>query len=247
LAETQGLGTQHLLYGQAIQLENQYNNVPLPAPTVGYDCDSDALATLGGTGLPNLLVSNDTCSGQTLQPFGHAGNSCGIEVTFTPQLWSGLHALATNVAFDDFLQLNTAWCGDANNPGEPNCEIDSGRFPVEIKTNSPSPLRMTPGAALEFGTVLKGTASKTLTLTLFNDPTDPQTASVTFTSKVVTGNDYLETDNCPATLAANQSCEITVTFTPTISGPDFGQIVLAYTSPVQSQASQPIYLRGIGQ
>jgi len=247
VAETQNVARGNVVYGQPIQLENQLNYAPLPAPTVGYDCDSDPLATLGGTGQPNFLVSNDTCSGQTLQPFGHAGSSCSVEVTFVPQLWTGQVAVTNNLSLDDFLQLNTAWCGDANNPAEPNCEIDSGRFPVEIKTNSPSPLRMTPGAALEFGTVLKGTASAPLTLTLFNDPTDPQTAAVTFISKAVTGNDYLETDNCPVTLAANQSCEITVIFTPTISGPDFGQIGLTYTSSVQSQVSLPIYLRGMGQ
>jgi hypothetical protein len=247
LAETAFVGFPQ--YSGAISFPNPFFLVPplINAPTVQYWCETDPPLTMGGTGNPNFLISDDNCSGQTLQPFGQVGNSCSLQVTFVPQLETWLGAVSQATGLDDFLQLNSAWCGDANNPPEANCEIDSGRFPVEIKTNQPSPLRMTPGAALEFGTVLKGTGSATLTLTLFNDPVDPKSAAVTFVSKVVTGSDYLESDSCPTPLAPNQSCTITVTFAPSITGSDLGQITLTYNTPTQFGQVQTIYLRGIGQ
>jgi hypothetical protein len=223
------------------------NDFGVSPPTADYYCDTDLPVSQGGSGSPNFVISSDQCSGQTLQPFGQSGNSCSLHITFVPQpgTWSRLTADAGG-GLDDFLQLNTAWCGDANNPAESNCEVDSGRFPVEIKTNPPSPLRLTPGAGLDFGYVIKGTASNTLNVTLFNDPVDPNSATVNFASKLVTG-DYLETDTCPPTLAPNDSCTISVTFTPKITGSDRGQITITYSTPSQVGLVQTISLRGFGQ
>jgi len=222
------------------------------APTVDYFCDSDPpLPT--GSGLSNFQISNDTCSGQTLAPFGQAGDSCSLQITFVPQPATFVNngTIGRITGWDDFLQLNTMWCGDANNPSESNCEVDSGRFAVEIKTSPPGPLRMTPSAGMDFGTVLKGTVSKPITVTIFNDPVDPNVGTVTFTSKLVTGSDYLETDTCPATLASNQSCTVTVTFTPTKSGLDPGNIKFTYSNSTNTSSEsglvQTIYLRGTGQ
>src|SRR5215469_8347188 len=222
------------------------------APTVDYFCDSDPPPPKG-SGLSNFPISDDTCSGKTLAPFGQAGDSCSLQITFVPQPATFVNngAIGRITGWDDFLQLNTMWCGDANNPPDSNCEVDSGRFPVEIKTSPPSPLRMTPSAGMDFGTVLKGTVSKPITVTIFNDPVDPNVGTVTFTSKLVTGSDYLETDTCPATLSSNQSCTVTVTFTPTKSGLDPGNIKFTYSNSTNSSSEsglvQTIYLRGTGQ
>lgn len=215
------------------------------APTVGYFCDIDPPPSHGGSGLPNFQISHDGCSGQTLMPFGHSGNSCSLQITFVPQpkTWSTLGG----VGLDDFVQLNTAWCGDVNNPAEPNCEIDSGRFPVEIKTNAPSSLRMFPSAGMDFGSVIKGTASAPLTITVFNDPVDPLADTVTFTSKLITGADYFETDTCPSALPSNQNCTITVTFTPKVVGLDSGSIKFTYNTSTQIGLTQTIFFRGTGQ
>ena len=215
------------------------------APTVAYFCDIDPPPAKGGSGKSNFQISRDSCSGQTLAPFGHSGNSCSLEITFVPQpkTWSTIGG----VGLDDFLQLNTTWCGDANNPAEPNCEIDSGRFPVEIKTNPPSPLRMSPSAGMDFGSVIKGTASPPLTITLFNDPIDPMADTVSFASKQVTGADYIEADTCPSALPSNQSCTITVTFTPNVVGLDPGSIKFTYNTSTQIGLTQTIFIRGTGQ
>ncbi len=243
LAETANLGLQF-----SGPILNQSNISPplVNAPTVEFFCETDPPRSKGGSGLPNIQISNDRCSGQTLEPFGQQGNSCSIEVTFVPQPATWAAAVNSNQGLDDFLQLNSMWCGDANNPPEPQCEIDSGRFPVEIKTNPPSPLRMLPSAGMDFGSIAKGTGSKPLSITLFNDPADPNAATVTFTAKLVTGADYIENDNCPATLATNQSCTVTVIFAPKIVGLDPGKITFTYNTPTQLGSVQTIYLRGTG-
>ncbi len=214
------------------------------APTVAYHCDTDPPPTKGGSGNPNMLISNDGCSGQTLEPLGQSGDSCSLQVTFVPQPYTWTHF--GPVGLDDFLQLNTEWCGDANNPPGPNCEIDSGRFPVEIKTNPASSLRMSPSAGMDFGTIEDGITSLPLSITLFNDPADPNSATVNFTTKIVTGADYLETDNCPPSLAPDASCTITVTFTPSVVGLDPGNIAITYSAAGQIGLFQTIFLRGSG-
>ena len=242
LAETANIGLNNsgAILNQSVLAPPSVN-----APTVDYFCELDPPPSKG-SGVPNFQLSNDGCSGQTLAPFGQPFNSCSLQITFVPQPATGAAAVRSGIGLDDFLQLNTMWCGDVNNPAQPNCEIDSGRFPVEIKTNPPSPLRMLPGAGLDFGTVNKGNASNPLTITLFNDPVDPNSATATFTSKVVTG-DYVERDNCPPTLAPNQSCTITVHFTPTVVGLDPGKITFTYNTPTQIGLVQTIFMRGTGQ
>jgi hypothetical protein len=221
-------------------------NSSLSPPTALYNCDSDPPPPKG-SGNPNILLSNDGCLGVTLQPFGQSGDSCSLQLTFVPQpgTWGKLTA-ASNSGLDDFLELNTAWCGDAKNPPQPNCEIDSGRFPVEIKTNLPSPLRMTPGAGMDFGIITEGITSSPLSITLFNDPADPNAGTVNITNKVVSGSDYLETDDCPPSLPTNSSCTITVTFTPKVVGLDPGSIAITYSLASQLPALQTIYMRGSG-
>jgi hypothetical protein len=233
--------------GNSGAIEPPPNIPPSPlvnAPTVNYFCDTDPPPSSGGSGRPNFQISHDGCSGQTLAAFGHSGNSCSLEITFAPQpkTWSGI-----GTGLDDFVQLNTTWCGDSNNPAEPNCEVDSGRFPVELKTNPPSSLRMSPSAGMDFGIVIRGTASAPLTITLFNDPVDPLAGTVNFKSKLITGADYSETDTCPSSLPSNQSCTITVTFIPTVVGLDPGSIKFTYNTSTQNGLTQTIFLRGTGQ
>jgi hypothetical protein len=242
VAETASLG----LVSSPILSQSTILPPSVNAPTVDFFCDTDPPRPSGGSGLPNIQISHDECSGQTLAGFGQPGNSCSVQVTFVPQPSTWASAVHANLGLDDFLQLNSMWCGDANNPAEPSCEIDSGRFSVEIKTNPPSPLRMFPSAGMDFGTVVKGTGSNPLSITLFNDPEDPSAGPVTITAKLVTGADYLESDNCPPVLASNQSCTVTVIFTPSIVGLDPGKITFTYNTSTQMGSVQTIYLRGTG-
>jgi hypothetical protein len=244
IAETASIGLNN-----SAAILNQSSLAPplVNAPTVDYFCDIDPPPSKGGSGVPNFQISSDGCSGQTLAAFGQSGSSCSLQITFVPQPVTWTAAAAAGAGLDDFVELNTNWCGDATNPAEPNCEIDSGRFPVEIKTNPPSSLRMSPSAGMDFGAVIKGTGSTPLTITLFNDPVDPKAGTLTFTSKLVTGADYLEADTCPATLPSNQSCTVTVTFAPKIVGLDPGKFTFTYNTSTEIGLVQTIYLRGTGQ
>ncbi|MHB8217282.1 MAG: choice-of-anchor D domain-containing protein [Candidatus Sulfotelmatobacter sp.] len=193
--------------------------------TISYNCDSDLTSKL-----PNFQISADDCSGTLLAPQA----SCSLQLTFAPQPSTPLAP-----ALDYFLQLNTLQCNSATTV---NCEIDSGRFPVELTANLPSTLRMTPGAGLDFGTQTRGQTSAPQTITLFNDPNDPKAAVVNFTGNIVTG-DYAETDNCGASLAPGSSCTMNVTFQPRVTGFDPGTITITYTVG----QTQTVHLRGTGQ
>jgi len=148
-----------------------------------------------------------------------------------------------NSGLDYFLELNTVQCyGTVTS----DCEIDSGRFPVELKANTPSPLRMSPSAGLDFGNQAVGKASAPLTITLLNDPTLTNPQTVTFVGKILVQGNYSETDDCPVTLAPGSSCMLTVTFKPGIVGFIPGTLTINY-SPEPFGAPQFVYLRGTGQ
>ena len=193
--------------------------------TMGYLCDSDST-----THEPNFQISADSCSGAVVAPQG----TCSIDVSFVPQPTTPFGA-----GLDYFLELDTLQCTDNTTS---HCEIDSGRFPVELTANVPSPLRMSPGAGLDFGVWPIGQPSNPLTITVFNDPKDPNSQTVNFTGNVVKG-DFAETDDCGTSLAPGSSCTLTVTFTPKVLGFDQGTLTIAY--PVGQ--TQTVHLRGIGQ
>jgi len=208
-------------------------------PALNYFCDFDASSKL-----PNFQLSSDSCTGTLLFP----GNGCAVTITYIPQ-----PSTPNASGLDYFLELNTLQC--TGNSLQPNCEIDSGRFPVELKENPASPLRMSPGAGLDFGPQpigppVAGTLGNPLTITLTNDPADPHAGAVSFQGNIATGN-FTETDNCGSSLASGSSCTLTITFIPSSTGFQQGAITINYTVPSQPVLASPqvqtIRLRGIGQ
>jgi hypothetical protein len=205
------------------------NAIAADGDTITYNCDVDP-----GTYLPNFQISADTCTGTLLAPQA----TCSLQVAYVPQpnthLGNGL---------DYFLELNTVQCYGSVTT---DCEIDSGRFPVELKANSPSPLRMSPGAGLNFGNQKKGTTSAPLTITLLNDATLPNPQTVTFVGRITAQGNYSESDDCSATLAPGSSCTLSVTFTPSGVGFEPGTLTISY-SPAPAGVPQMVQLRGTGQ
>jgi hypothetical protein len=203
--------------------------------TISYNCDLDPT-----TMLPNFQISSNTCSGALLTP----QQACSLEITFVPQ--SPKTYFST---LDYFLQLNTVQCTDPlNDPPSSNnpCELDGGRVPVELKANMSSPLRMVPGAGLDFGNVSVGKSSVAQTITLLNDPTLTPPQTVNFIGKIAVSGNYSETDDCPFSLASGASCTISVTFKPSAAGHNPGMLTINYTASGLS-GSQVVYLRGTGQ
>ncbi|MGC1789467.1 MAG: choice-of-anchor D domain-containing protein, partial [Terriglobales bacterium] len=221
---------------------------PTTPATIFYRCDSDS-----DSALPNFQISSDSCTGALLAPQA----SCSVQVSYVPQPKTNIGSNG----LDYFLELNTVQCYGSQTS---QCEIDSGRFPVELKSNGPSPLRMSPSASLDFGNQKKGTTSAPLTITLLNDPNltnppNPQctalldcASTVTFVGNIVVNGNYSETDDCPATLAPSDSCTLTVTFNPGSAGYQPGTLTLNYTQQPSSGSvttgnPQFVYLRGTGQ
>lgn len=197
--------------------------------TIQYNCDSDPISHQ-----PNFQISSDHCSGVNLA----AQASCSIDVAFAPQPGTPL-----NAGLDYFLELNTLQCASSTTT---DCEIDSGRFPVELKANIASPLRMTRGAGLYFPNQSVGQTSAPLNVTLFNDPNDPNSGTVILTGKLVKGN-FLESDNCGSSLAPGGSCTLSITFTPQSTGLNQGTVTIGYALGNSFGQTQTIYLRGMGQ
>lgn len=212
-------------------VSNGSGSLPITAngDTINYNCDSDA-----STKLPNFQISEDTCTGSLLA----AQASCSLQITYVPQP-------KTNVGngLDYFLELNTVQCSGAVTT---DCEIDSGRFPVELRSNSTSPLRMTPGAGLDFGNQTQGKSSAPLTITLLDDPNLATTQTVTFIGKITASGSYSETDDCPISLAPGSSCTLTVTFKPSVTGFIPGTLTINYQQEPLN-LPQVVYLRGTGQ
>ncbi len=208
-------------------------SAPTP-PTIQYVCDYDL-----NTEQPNFQIASDTCSGTLLEPQA----ACSMEIAFVPQSLSTYSS-----ALDYFLELNTYQCTDpVNDPPSPSnpCELDGGRFPVELQANMPSPLRMLPAAGLDFGNVSVGKSSVPQTVTLLNDPV-PNAPAVNFVGKFVVTGSFTETDNCPASLTPGGSCVLSVTFKPSAKGHNQGTISIYYT-PGGTTTPQIVYLRGSGQ
>ena len=103
-----------------------------------------------------------------------------------------------------------------------------------------TPLSLTFSAStLNFGFLQVGLTSAAQTVTV----TNVSNHSVTFTSIAASG-DFSQSNNCPGTLAMNQSCTITVKFTPTVTGARSGAVTLKDNSPGSPQ--QTIALSGTG-
>lgn len=200
-------------------------------PTINYSCDSDP-----NTLLPNFQISSDTCTGRLLASL----DTCSLLVSYLPQPATNL-----NSGLDYFLQLNTLQCSSTDSVSA-NCEIDAGRFPVELIANPPSPLRMSPSAGLDFGNQAVGQLSSAQAITLFNDPADPHSATVNFIGRIAAKGDYSETDDCPFNLPPGGSCTVTVTFKPKVTGFDPGSLTINVT-PEPTGAPQTVQLRGTGQ
>jgi hypothetical protein len=94
--------------------------------------------------------------------------------------------------------------------------------------------------SLNFGFLQNGLASPAQMVTV----TNVSGHSSTFSGITSTG-DYSQTNTCPTTLAAGQSCAISVVFAPTAAGTRTGAITLADNDP--GSPKQAITLTGIGE
>ena len=100
----------------------------------------------------------------------------------------------------------TAYCGGWPTPVYPP-------YPASTVTASPG--------ALSFGSQADGTTSAAQTVTVSNP-----TGSSAPVSSISTSGDFAKTNNCGSSIAAHGSCTVSVTFTPTATGPRTGTLTV---------------------
>jgi len=137
----------------------------------------------------SITSSGDYSQTNTCPTTMSAATNCTITVTFTPTA-SGTRTGA--VTLKD------------NSPGSPTQTISL------TGTGETLALGFTP-SSITFGGVVVGSSS-TLTATLTNDGS----AAVNITAIAISpaNHTYTQTNNCPATLAVQQTCTFTIVFTP---------------------------------
>lgn len=160
----------------------------------------------------DFIETASTC--QTAPSTVAAGASCTISLAFRP-LSAG--AKSEVITFTD----------DA--PG--------GNQSVSLRgTGAVGPLLFQP-ASLVFAGVNPNTASQAQTATLTNE----QASSITLASISLSGH-FVQTNDCPGTLAPSASCTVTVTSNPVIDGPTNGSVNVTDGSGATTQ----LYLSGMG-
>jgi hypothetical protein len=105
-----------------------------------------------------------------------------------------------------------------------------------------APMSVSP-SSLDFGVQNQGTTSGTMTTVLTNN----DSASHMISSVSVMGtnaSNFIQTNNCPSTLASGSSCTITVTFMPSDVGTRTAKIVV---NDDANNSPQTVYLSGTGQ
>ncbi len=218
-------------------------NVGLSPPSLDFGAravgsTSAALtSTLTNTGNAALTISSVGITGTNAADFAQtnncpsspstlaAGGSCTISVTFTPGA-GGSRSASVSIADDA--------------SGSPQSIPLTGAGQTPAVTLSPT--------SLSYGSQLVGTTSGSQSSTLRNSGTAP----LTITSIGMGGanaGDFAQSNDCPVaplTLAVNATCTLTVTFSPTASGPLSASVSIAddataspQSLPVSGTGTQP--------
>jgi len=170
--------------------------------------DADAFVakmTLGGKGTSDLDYSSYLGGTNT-----DTGNGIAVDI-------DGSAYVAGQTCSEDFPIANAL-------QSAPNGNCDA--FVTKVSTQPG--IALTP-AGLIFPTQNVGTTSQSQSITLSNADT-----AVTISSITITGP-FAETNTCGSSVAADSTCAITVTFTPTASGVQKGTVTLTDSAPGSPQ------------
>ncbi|MEY9877787.1 parallel beta-helix repeat protein [Streptacidiphilus sp. MAP12-33] len=107
--------------------------------------------------------------------------------------------------------------GNSGISGTPYC---SG-WPTPVYPPYPATGVTTTPSALNFGSVATGATSAAQTVTVSNP-----TSSAAAVSSIATTGDFAQTNTCGSSIAANGSCTVSVTFSPTASGSRTGNLTV---------------------
>jgi hypothetical protein len=209
LANASGCGQCVLDYGFALKIAP--TNAPaaatspaavnFPVQLVGTTSSAQTL-TIVDLGSAALTVSDVAASGDfSIQPnscgtLTAAGGSCTIQVTFTP---TAAGPRSGTLSITD------------NSAGSPHTVPLNGEGGQGSASVSPT--------GLTFGSQQVGTTSSAQTVTLTNNG-----ALALQVSRIQASSPFQETNTCGTSVAGNNSCTISVTFTPTTAGAATGTL-----------------------
>jgi hypothetical protein len=178
----------------------------------------------GGANPGDFALLSDTCP---LSPSTLAVSStCTLTVTFTP---AAAGARSATLTLTD------------NNNG-----VSGSTQTVNLTGTGTAPsvglVGLSGGNTLAFGGVPVG-ISAPLSFTLSNSGTAP----LAITS-IVSSNpsEFAASSNCPASLPANGNCTVSVTFTPSATGPQSGTLTITDNNGGVSNSTQTVSLSGTG-
>jgi len=156
------------------------------------------VASISGANAGDFKTGVDTCSGRTYA----AGKTCEILVSFTP----GSAAGTAETAMLTFITGAGATLQT-----------------VPLSGTAAAPLSYSPGS-INFGTISVGKTSAVKTVTLHNG-TAATTLSLSITAS---GSGFtISGGSCGSSLAADSSCTVTLSFTPSASGAVTGSLGIA--------------------
>lgn len=163
--------------------------------------------TLTNTGNGALTITSIAIAGD----FGFTG--CGFPLTLAPNA-----SCTLSVTFSP--QVNGTATGSitvtSNAPGSPSVLPLSG-----TGANGPTPGIAVRPFGLGFGTIRVGsTASDRVTIV------SNGSAPLTISGIGISGTFFSQSNSCPASLAVGASCDVTVTYAPTVVGSHTGQLVI---------------------
>ena len=217
---------------------------------------SPQLIPLGGTGVAPVLTLDTNTLNFGPQAVGTTSAAKTVTITntgsdtlnITAMSTSGDYASSTcpaSLAPTASCVVSITFSPQAGGPrnGTLTIQDDAAGSPHTVQLNGTG---LGPGVAfsppgLDFGPVSMGTTSSGRTVQLTNSGS----AALTITSVTASG-DFQSTDNCPrgpATLAAGNSCTITVTFTPTAPGARTGTLTVTDNA---GDSPQLYGLKGLG-
>jgi hypothetical protein len=217
---------------------------------------SPQLIPLGGTGVAPVLTLDTTTVNFAPQAVGTTSAAKSVTITNTGTDTLNITAMSTSGDYSSSTCPSSlapsAYCvvsitfspqGGGPRNGTLTIQDDAAGSPHTVQLNGTG---LGPGVAfsppgLDFGPVSMGSTSSGRTVQLTNSGS----AALTITSITASG-DFHSTDSCPrgpATLAANASCTITVTFTPTAPGARTGTLTVTDNA---GDSPQLYGLKGIG-
>jgi hypothetical protein len=196
------------------------DTVPVAITAATWTCVGSSGATCDASGTGSINTSNVTLP-------ANASVTYSITGTLDPAATCG--SIVANTANADFGSGSSFLDPDETNN---SATVDSTVICNVTLVANPASLNFAPQA------VNVASTSQTVTLT-------EGINSASISSIAVTG-DYTQTNNCPASLTASQTCTINVVFTPTGEGSRNGTLIILSNAASSPTVSTQVSLSGTG-